>query len=75
MRYRRLIGIGPTLFAATAIASAQDQGKLNHHRYKLIDIGTLGGPASEVNNGDDGSFAVGVLNTRGTVAGQADSPA
>ncbi len=64
-----------TLFAALAIQvrprlAAQEQGK-EHTRYRLIDLGTLGGPASYVNetipfvNGSDD------LNSRGLVVGSA----
>ena len=40
----------------------------NHHHYKLVDIGTFGGPASYFSNGADG-----ILNNQGTVAGWADT--
>jgi probable HAF family extracellular repeat protein len=39
-----------------------------HTRYKLIDLGTLGGPASYFSNGFDG-----ILNHRGTAVGWADT--
>lgn len=39
-----------------------------HHRYKLIDLGTFGGPASYFANGFDG-----ILNNHGTSAGWADT--
>jgi probable HAF family extracellular repeat protein len=43
-----------------------------HHRYKLLDLGTFGGPQSYVNIPDT-SYAR-VLNNRGMVAGWADTP-
>lgn len=55
-----------TLFAAVAIPvrlTAQD-----HSRYKLIDLGTFGGPASYFSNGFDG-----ILNHHGMAAGWADT--
>src|SRR5262245_7664834 len=39
-----------------------------HARYKLIDLGTLGGPASTVAGGTD------IINDRGTLIGGADTP-
>ena len=52
--------------------AAQDAGaaanKTQHHHYKLIDLGTFGGPASYFSNGFDG-----ILNNRGTAAGWADT--
>jgi probable HAF family extracellular repeat protein len=39
-----------------------------HTRYKFIDLGTFGGPASYMNNGADG-----ILNNRGTAVGSADT--
>ena len=61
-----------TLFAALAIPvqlAAQQ-----HTRYKLIDLGTFGGPSSGV----AGSFlspwgGVPVINNRGTVVGASDT--
>lgn len=46
-----------------------------HHHYKLIDIGTFGGPQSFVNPGsgnDTGNYAM-VLNSGGSVTGSADT--
>ncbi len=43
-------------------------------RYKLIDMGTFGGPQSYLNNGNDGQNSATVLNSRGTLAGWADTP-
>lgn len=42
-------------------------------RYKLIDMGTFGGPASGLNSGDHGSFSVSVVNNQGTLAGLAET--
>jgi probable HAF family extracellular repeat protein len=67
-----------TLFAALAIAvrlrlAAQEQPAVQgadaqHTRYKLIDLGTFGGPASYFSNGFDG-----ILNDQGTAVGWADT--
>jgi len=51
------------LLAIPLQLTAQD-----HSRYKLIDLGTFGGPASYLTNGFDG-----ILNHHGTVAGWADT--
>lgn len=56
-----------TLFATLAIpvhVAAQ------HTRYRLIDLGTLGGPASYLSNGADG-----ILNNNGVLVGWADTSA
>lgn len=39
-----------------------------HHKYKLIDLGTLGGPNSQVNGGPPP-----MINNRGVIAGEADT--
>jgi probable HAF family extracellular repeat protein len=54
---------------------AQNQAAEGHHHYKLIDLGTLGGPNSYLNPGSGeliGQFAR-VLNERGTVVGLANA--
>ncbi len=65
-----------TFFAALVIRvrlAAQEQPttqehKKEHHRYRLVDIGTFGGPASLVNIPVNGSRG---LNSRGMTVGQA----
>jgi probable HAF family extracellular repeat protein len=53
-----------------ALTAQEDQNcKEEHQQYKLIDLGTFGGPASYFPNGLDG-----ILNKRGTAAGWADTP-
>ena len=42
-------------------------------RYKLIDMGTLGGPQSFVNDGNSDNNAVDIVNDRGTMVGWADT--
>jgi len=50
-----------TLFAALAIP-VQLTAQQQHHHYKLIDLGTFGGPTSSTQD------ELQVLNTRGMVA-------
>ena len=68
MKENRFVCIaGLTLLAALTIplhVSAQQPS------YKLIDMGTLGGPASSFSNGNDG-----ILNNRGTAVGWAETSA
>lgn len=71
-----------TLFAALAIPvrlpaqeqRAEPQRKKEHHRYKLADLGTFGGPTSYIAQDVTltGSNS-GVLNNHGTVVGAADT--
>lgn len=42
-------------------------------RYKLIDMGTFGGPQSYVNDGNQGNNAVDIVNNRGALVGWADT--
>lgn len=44
------------------------EGRAEHLRYKLVDLGTFGGPASYIANGLDG-----ILNERGTAVGFANT--
>ena len=63
-----------SLFAALAIplqpAAQERPATQEHHRYKLIDLGTLGGPASYGSAGGDGNR---VLNNAGVMTGTADT--
>jgi probable HAF family extracellular repeat protein len=61
------------LFAAMVIparmTAQQDQKRgAEHHKYKLIDLGTFGGPVSYFPNGFDG-----IINNRATVVGWSDT--
>ena len=59
------------LFAALNIVS---EALAQQPRYKLIDMGTFGGPQSYLNDGNDGNNSATVLNNRGTLTGWADTP-
>jgi probable HAF family extracellular repeat protein len=74
MRHGRLSWITGTVLLAslaapfTGLAQEQAQGHATKHtRYTLVDIGTLGGPNSELNGGGV------IANSSGTVVGQADT--
>ena len=54
------------VMVATPGLLAQESGRSHHHHYRLIDLGTFGGPASYFPNGFDG-----FLNNHGTAAGWA----
>jgi len=78
MKCIRLISIGMTLLAAAIpvqLAAQEDHsdGKHKHHHYKLVDMGTLGGPESYI-NGFEYHGAVQTLNNAGTLTGWADTP-
>lgn len=63
----------PFHLAAQQQVSAEQPAK--HHHYKLVGIGTFGGPQSYVNPGsgnESGNYAM-VLNRTGAVAGSADT--
>jgi probable HAF family extracellular repeat protein len=74
MKSRSLTCIIPMLAAlGTQVCLAAQDGlgdehHLRHHRYRLIDLGTFGGPASYFANGLDG-----ILNNRGGAAGWANT--
>ena len=57
---------GPVSAAAQADTVQANSAK--HSRYKLIDLGTFGGPASYFSNGLDG-----ILNDHGTAVGWANT--
>jgi probable HAF family extracellular repeat protein len=56
-----------TLLAPQLHLAAQEHHSANHH-YKLVDLGTFGGPASYFQNGFDA-----LLNNQGTAVGWADT--
>ena len=58
------------LFAALALPSSLSA---QQPRYRLIDLGTLGGPQSYLNDGMSATTSVSVLNSRGDLAGWADT--
>ena len=59
---------GLLLSALAPHATFAQGGRAEHLRYKLIDLGTFGGPASYFANGLDG-----ILNDRGTAVGWANA--
>jgi probable HAF family extracellular repeat protein len=64
MKSRRLICVAATTFALIAISHplAAQEYHARHHHYKLVDLGTLGGPDSNI-------FGLtGPLNNRGMVS-------
>ena len=48
----------------------EQRDRKEHHRYKLIDLGTFGGPNSYL---PEPNQAIRALNNRGVVAGGADT--
>ena len=70
MKPERLLRIvATTLLAATQISLGAQEQKAKHHHYKLVDMGTLGGPQSVVY--EQGTRS---LNNHGTFTGCADTP-
>ncbi len=67
--YTITIGAAAAASLAAEALSTLDSST-SHHHYKLIDMGTFGGPASYFSGAGTGAR---VLNNRGTVAGYADT--
>jgi probable HAF family extracellular repeat protein len=72
--------VAATLFAAMAMpvgvlaqGNAVQEQSAAHHHYKLVDLGTFGGPLSTVFLAEDNYNPI--LNNRGTVAGLGDTSA
>jgi probable HAF family extracellular repeat protein len=69
-----------TIFAAVGIpiclgGQNAQPGHHKHHHYKVVDLGTFGGPSSYLNALSDGAFfsIAKVINKKGVVAGWADT--
>lgn len=71
MRFKVICTAAVTLLAFSLQQSAEN-GQPKHHHYKLIDLGTFGGPRSYI-NGFDYYGPVQNLNARGTLIGWADT--
>jgi len=69
VKSRKWFGIIATI-SLTALALGRPATAQQHHHYKLVDIGTLGGPQSFVNGG--GGLTQ-ILNNQGTFTGCADT--
>jgi len=79
MKSLRLISSGATTLAGLTMSlqlAAQEQPAAYHHHYKLIDLGSFGGPRShvELSYYSDYPFASQDLNDAGTLVGWADTP-
>ena len=65
-------------FVVTIGMAAQENPSLDrrhqHHRYKLIDMGTFGGPASELTTNNGIGVGAKILSNQGTLTGSADTP-
>lgn len=57
---------------ATCKLAAQEHNT-KHHHYKLIDVGTFGGPSSWMSN--PAVVRLGLLNNQGTLTGEAETSA
>jgi probable HAF family extracellular repeat protein len=75
-KLKRIAAVGFfTLLSLPVQLAAQDEEdhRRLHHQYKLIDMGSLGGPQSYLQDGLSGSFSVAAVNNQGTLAGWADT--
>jgi len=78
-RFCRYVMMTVTLAVPIVLAAqvALQPGSTQHHHYKVIDIGTLGGPNSIVNEVfyeiDGGTAGARMISDQGIVAGQGDT--
>ena len=62
------------ILSLTAALTIPAQMSSQQPRYRLIDMGTFGGPNSFLNGENEGNNAAQMLNSRGTLVGWADTP-
>ena len=66
-----------TILSLSAGMAAQDNlspnNKPKHQKYKLIDLGTFGGPASELTTNNGNGAGSLILSNQGTLTGSADT--
>lgn len=62
-----------TLTDVAAQGSVSQNHHHKYHHYRLVDVGTFGGPQSFLSSGFDQSTASDVLNQRGALVGWADT--
>jgi len=63
-----LLAVFPITVPLAAQVTPSPNQTAQHHKYRLVDLGTLGGPNSQVNGAPPP-----MLNNEGTVAGEADT--
>jgi probable HAF family extracellular repeat protein len=73
MKSRKLVRIAAVTFAlmAMSLQLAAQEERAKHHHYRLIDLGTFGGPGSGASGGVPQER---LLSKRGAVAGIAETP-
>ena len=68
-----VIAIPTLVIQATTVGLAAQEHNTKHHHYKLIDVGTFGGPQSYLFS--PGVVRSGLLNNQGKLTGSADTSA
>lgn len=66
-----IVTIALFLLAAAGIQLAAQEHNTKHHHYKVIDLGTFGGPSSWMTN--PAVVRLGLLNNQGMLTGEADT--
>lgn len=71
--WTRIIALALLVALAIPVQLAAQDHETKPHHYQLVDIPTFGGPVSDLNTGNDGSFSVNLVNNQGALAGWADT--
>ena len=66
-----IVMIALFLLAAAGIQLAAQEHNTKHHHYKVIDVGTFGGPSSWMTN--PAVVRLGLLDNQGMLTGEADT--